>query len=110
MGIEEADLIIFVGTNPRLEAPILNARVRKSWTHNELDVAVVGPEVDLSYSYDHLGESLSVLNDLISGKHAFSKRLAEAKRPMVVAGSGLFSRKDGDVAMAKIQELSQKVK
>ena len=44
-----------------------------SWTHNDLQVAVVGPKIDLTYAYDHLGDSTSVLNELASGKHAFSK-------------------------------------
>ena len=51
-GIEEADLVLLVGTNPRYEAPIFNSRLRKCWIHNELDVGVVGPEIDLTYDYD----------------------------------------------------------
>lgn len=48
-GVEDADLVVFVGTNPRFEAPLFNARVRKAWLHNELDAAMIGPEVDLTY-------------------------------------------------------------
>lgn len=44
-----------------------------SWVHNDLQVAVIGPKIDLTYTYEHLGDSPNVLNDLISGKHAFSK-------------------------------------
>lgn len=51
-GVEEADLALLIGTNPRYEAPLLNARLRKCWIHNELDVGVVGPKVDLTYDYD----------------------------------------------------------
>ncbi|KER18777.1 hypothetical protein T265_15831, partial [Opisthorchis viverrini] len=51
-GIEEADLVLLVGTNPRFEAPLLNARLRKCWIHNELQVAVIGPKVDLTYDYE----------------------------------------------------------
>lgn len=51
IGIEQADLVVLIGTNPRYEAPILNARIRKSWIHNNLDVAVIGPELDLTYDY-----------------------------------------------------------
>ncbi|KAB7504040.1 NADH-ubiquinone oxidoreductase subunit, mitochondrial, partial [Armadillidium nasatum] len=61
VGIEEADLLVFIGTNPRYEAPILNARVRKAWTNNELDVALIGPNVDLTYSYEHLGNSVETI-------------------------------------------------
>lgn len=48
-GVEEADLVLLVGTNPRFEAPLFNARLRKAWVHNDLDVAIVGPKVDLTY-------------------------------------------------------------
>ena len=56
VGMEEADLVLLIGTNPRYEAPILNARLRKGWIHNALDVGVLGPEVDLTYDYEHLGK------------------------------------------------------
>lgn len=52
LGVEEADLLLLIGTNPRYEAPLLNARVRKSFLHNELNVALIGPKVDLTYEYE----------------------------------------------------------
>lgn len=52
VGIEEADLVLLVGTNPRFEAPLLNTRLRKSWINNELTVGLVGPKVDLTYDYE----------------------------------------------------------
>jgi len=52
MGIEDSDLVLLVGCNPRFEAPLLNARIRKNWIHNELKVALVGPKVDLTYDYE----------------------------------------------------------
>lgn len=52
VGIDEADLVLFVGTNPRFEAPLINARVRKNWLNNELDVALIGEQVDLTYDYE----------------------------------------------------------
>lgn len=51
-GIEEADLVLLVGTNPRFEAPLLNTRLRKSWINNELNVGLIGPKVDLTYDYE----------------------------------------------------------
>ncbi|KAJ8350274.1 hypothetical protein SKAU_G00254040 [Synaphobranchus kaupii] len=94
-GIEEADLLLLVGTNPRYEAPLFNARVRKSWLHNELQVALVGRNVDLSYTYDHLGESPQVLKEIAAGTHPFNKVLAQAKRPVAVVGSACLQREDG---------------
>lgn len=51
-GIESADLVLLIGTNPRFEAPLLNARLRKCWLNNELDVAMIGGKVDLTYEYE----------------------------------------------------------
>ncbi|XP_071389407.1 NADH-ubiquinone oxidoreductase 75 kDa subunit, mitochondrial isoform X1 [Centroberyx affinis] len=106
-GIEEADLLLLVGTNPRYEAPLFNARIRKSWLHNELQVALVGREVDLSYTYDHLGESAKVLRDIASGTHPFSQVLAKAKHPVVVVGSGSLQREDGAAIMAAVSTIAQ---
>lgn len=52
VGVESADLVVLIGTNPRYEAPIFNARIRKAWIHNELDVALIGPKIDLTYDYE----------------------------------------------------------
>jgi NADH dehydrogenase (ubiquinone) Fe-S protein 1 len=60
-GIEEADLVLIVGANPRFEASLVNTRLRKAWVQNELDVAMVGEKVDLTFDYDHLGEWLKQL-------------------------------------------------
>lgn len=52
VGVEEADVVLMIGTNPRFEAPLLNARIRKSWINNDLRVAAVGPNVDLTYDVE----------------------------------------------------------
>ncbi|XP_065666779.1 NADH-ubiquinone oxidoreductase 75 kDa subunit, mitochondrial isoform X2 [Hydra vulgaris] len=85
--IEEADVLLIVGSCPRYEAPIVNARIRKAWVHNELDVAVIGKKTDLTYDYKHLGDDLSVLYDLAAGKHSFYKVLQSAKKPMIIVGN-----------------------
>ncbi|MGH0121953.1 UNVERIFIED_CONTAM: hypothetical protein FKN15_077434 [Acipenser sinensis] len=106
-GVEEADLLLLVGTNPRFEAPLFNARIRKSWLHNDLQVAVVGSKVDLKYTYDHLGESAQILEEIASGKHPFSQDLSKAKKPMVVVGSAAFQRKDGAAIHAAVSTIAQ---
>ncbi|XP_030642368.1 NADH-ubiquinone oxidoreductase 75 kDa subunit, mitochondrial-like isoform X2 [Chanos chanos] len=105
-GMEEADLLLLVGTNPRYEAPLLNARIRKSWLHNELQVALVGREVDLSYSYNHLGDSTQVLQDIAAGKHSFCQALSQAKRPVVVVGSAALQREDGAAIHAAVSTIA----
>ncbi|KAL7826166.1 hypothetical protein SRHO_G00339040 [Serrasalmus rhombeus] len=106
-GIEECDLLLLIGTNPRYEAPLFNARVRKSWLHNELQVALVGHDVDLSYSYNHLGDSTQVLKDLATGKHPYCQVLAQAKRPVVVVGSSCLQRADGAAILSAVSTIAQ---
>lgn len=106
-GIEECDLLLLVGTNPRFEAPLFNARIRKSWLHNELQVAVVGHQVDLSYSYEHLGEETAVLRQLADGSHPFCQVLAAAKRPVVVLGSAALQRDDGAAILSAVSAVAQ---
>nr|XP_022305038.1 NADH-ubiquinone oxidoreductase 75 kDa subunit, mitochondrial-like [Crassostrea virginica] len=105
--IEEADLVLFIGTNPRFEAPLLNTRVRKSWIHNDLQVAVVGSKVDLTYDYEHLGDSTDVLKKIADGSHPFCKTLNKAKRPMVVVGSTTLQRKDSVAVHAAVSTIAQ---
>ena len=109
-GCEEADLVLLVGTNPRYEAPIFNARLRKGWIHNALDVAVIGPQVDLSYDYDHLGDSPDLLEKLASGNHPFAKQLASAKKPAVIIGAEALQRPDAAALLANAQKLAQDVR
>jgi len=109
-GCEEADLVLLIGTNPRYEAPMLNARLRKGWIHNELDVAVIGPNVDLSYDYEHLGDSTDILQKLADGSHPFAKKLAAAKRPAVIVGSEALQRPDSAALMANAQKLAHDVR
>jgi len=106
-GIEDCDLLLLIGTNPRYEAPLFNARIRKSWLHNELRVALVGREVDLSYSYDHLGEEASVLQELANGTHPFNKVLSSAKRPVVVVGSSALQRDDSAAIWGTVSTIAQ---
>ncbi|KAK3924082.1 NADH-ubiquinone oxidoreductase 75 kDa subunit, mitochondrial [Frankliniella fusca] len=106
-GIEDADLILLIGTNPRYEAPLLNARIRKTWIHKECDVALLGPKVDLSYDYEHLGDDTTTLKKLASGQHPFNKKLSAAKKPMIILGGQQFGRQDAAAILAAVQQLSQ---
>ncbi|XP_032921047.1 NADH-ubiquinone oxidoreductase 75 kDa subunit, mitochondrial [Catharus ustulatus] len=106
-GVEEADVLLLVGTNPRFEAPLFNARIRKSWLHNDLKVALVGSPVNLTYTYEHLGESPQILQDIASGKHPFSEVLNHAKKPMVVVGSAALQRDDGAAIHAAVSTIAQ---
>ncbi len=94
-GIEDADVVLLVGTNPRLEAPVLNARLRKRWLAGALRIGVIGPQADLTYPHDYLGAGPSTLTGLARAKGAFIDALKAAKAPAIIVGAGALSRSDG---------------
>ncbi|MAF94313.1 MAG: NADH-quinone oxidoreductase subunit G [Rhodospirillaceae bacterium] len=94
-GIEQADACLLIGANPRYEAPVLNARLRKRWTMGGFSVAVVGPGEDLTYDYQLLGAGPDALKSIASGRHDFAKVLKAAERPMLILGQGALTRDDG---------------
>jgi NADH-quinone oxidoreductase subunit G len=90
-GIEEADAILIIGSNPRREASVLNARIRKAWRAKGTPIAVIGDNADLTYSYEYLGNGLSALTDLVARKGSFGEILAKAVRPLIIVGEGAVS-------------------
>src|SRR5947209_17282656 len=72
-GIEQADALLIIGSNPRKEAAVLNARIRKRWRTGQLKIAVIGDRADLTYAHDHIGAGTDSLCDLAAGKHAFAE-------------------------------------
>ncbi|KZD09862.1 NADH-quinone oxidoreductase subunit NuoG [Oceanibaculum pacificum] len=108
-GIEEADFILLVGSNPRVEAPIVNARIRKRWLTGKLKVASIGAPADLTYDAENLGDSPTLLGDLVSGKHDLAEALSKAERPMVIVGQGALTRADGAAILAQARALAEKV-
>ncbi|MFN0041700.1 MAG: NADH-quinone oxidoreductase subunit NuoG [Alphaproteobacteria bacterium] len=94
-GIERADLCLLIGTDPRREAPLVNARLRKRYLAGGFAVAAIGPETDLSYRVEWLGNSARAIEDIATGRHPFAGRLQAAKNPMLVLGQGALARPDG---------------
>lgn len=109
-GVDESDLVLVVGTNLRTQHPVLNARIRRCVTQNDLKVAVIGPSESLGYDYKHIGNSTKTLKEILDGSHPFAKKLEKAKLPMVILDSSLLKREDGEAVMALIQELGSKYK
>ncbi|OXE37048.1 MAG: NADH-quinone oxidoreductase subunit G [Phenylobacterium zucineum] len=104
-GIENADVILLVGTNPRLEAPVLNARLRKRWLAGALTIGVIGEQADLTYGYDYLGAGPFTLSGLT--KSAFGKALKAAKAPAIILGAGAFARADGAAVAAAAADMAK---
>ncbi|MEP9351130.1 NADH-quinone oxidoreductase subunit NuoG [Xanthobacter sp. KR7-225] len=98
-GIEAADAILLVGTDPRHEASVINARIRKRWRMGGLKVGVVGPQAELTYSYEYLGAGPDSLADL-AGAGTFAETLRAAERPMVIVGQGALARPDGAAVLS----------
>ena len=105
-GIERADAILLVGTNPRLEAPVLNSRIRKRWRQGGLKVGLVGTPADLTYACEHLGGGAQTLVDIAAGRHPFSKVLADARAPLVIVGQAVAQRGDGLAVMATAAQIA----
>lgn len=105
-GIEQADALLIVGSNPRKEAAVLNARIRKRWRSGKLKVGVIGAKADLTYDYDYLGAGTDSLSDLAAGKHSFAEVLKGAKNPIVLVGAGSLARHDGAAVLALAAKLA----
>jgi NADH dehydrogenase (ubiquinone) Fe-S protein 1 len=109
VGIDQTDLLLLVGCNPRVEAPVLNARIRKAVELNGLQVGVIGSAPNLTYNYTHLGNSAATLKDLVDGKHPFlSEKLAKAELPMVLVSVHALERSDGAAIQNYINQLAEK--
>ena len=106
-GIDETDLLILIGFNPKVESPVLNARIRKAVNVNGLDVALIGSAPNLTYDYNHLGNTAEVLKDLAEGNHPFNERLAKAELPMVLISTSALERSDGAAIMNYIYKLGE---
>ncbi len=100
LGVEEADRLLLVGANPRTEAAVLNARIRKAWLHNDLPVSMIGEAVDLTYDYEHLGRAPADFDKVLSGD--FAKAFKDSERGMVVVGAGALNRPDSGAILNRL--------
>ena len=100
LGVEEADALLLIGANPRQEAAVWNARIRKAWLWNDLKVGVIGEAADLTYDYEHLGNGPDALNGLFGRDSEIAEALRNAEKPMIVVGEGVLAREDGQAILA----------
>ena len=104
-GIEQADALLIIGPNPRKEAAVLNARIRKRWRAGKFPIGVIGERADLTYPYEYLGAGSDTLTDVSVGLHDFTDELKKAERPLIILGSSVLARPDG----AALSALAAKV-
>jgi NADH-quinone oxidoreductase subunit G len=100
-GIEAADCLLIIGSNPRKEAPVLNARIRKRWLKGNFQIGVIGEQVDLTYAYKYMGAGVETL----LGPDA--KPPEGAKKPMMIIGQGALMRADGAAVLAAAAKVAQ---
>jgi NADH dehydrogenase (ubiquinone) Fe-S protein 1 len=91
-GIEEADAILLIGSNPRHEAAVLNARIRKQWMRSPLEIGYVGEPFQSTFKYQDLGTDAAAVKKALNGE--FGKKLSAAKRPLIIVGSGVTEHAD----------------
>lgn len=105
-GLDETDWILLIGTNPRVEAPVFNARIRKAHL-NGAKIHLIGAPVDLTYPYKHLGQGLKAIEDISSGGPVL-KEMQSAQKPMIIVGSVVNFRKDRDAILANVFDITAK--
>ncbi|TRC78939.1 NADH-quinone oxidoreductase subunit G [Mesorhizobium sp. WSM4307] len=108
-GIEQADAVLIIGANPRFEASVLNARIRKRWRVGNLPVGVIGDIGDTRYEYELLGAGPDSLKDLADGNGKFFQTLKKATHPLIIIGQGALARADGAAVLGQAAKLAAAV-
>ena len=103
--IDSAEAIMLIGTNPRLEAPVLNARIRKAWSRGA-SVGVIGEMIDLTFEANHIGTDPAIMTELLKRDHS----AVQEKPSMIIVGQGALTRGDGAAILAAAQALAESTK
>ena len=107
--IEDSDLILLVGVNPRTEAPVLNSRILKAVNKKRSKIYNIGTPNDLTYEYEHLGNTAKTINELLNGSHELCEEIKKAKLPMLIVGRDALTRADGEALLGKIKSMANKL-
>ena len=106
-GIEQADACLLIGSNPRHEAPLVNARLRKRHLRGGFRVGRIGEPFDLTYPVVDIGAGAPSLQEVLDAKHSFADVLKKAERPMLILGQGPLTRPDGAAILAAARQLAE---
>lgn len=109
-GLEKADAFLLVGTQPRVEAPMVNARIRKTVRATQAKVAYIGSPSDFNYDHQHIGTGPETLLEIAEGRHPFCSTLLTAKNPVIMVGAGIFERKDKDAIFSAVETIAKSAK
>jgi len=108
-GLEDADAILLVGTNPRHEAPLVNTRIRKAWVQGGTEIGMIGEAANLTYDYDHVGTSAADVAAFAASKKGFAKTFKAAKNPVIIVGAGALRGQAGLALLAELGALAKSV-
>ena len=103
-GIEDSDLIVLIGTNPRYEATILNLRIRKRYLKNNLKVYSIGDVGDLTYPYEILPNDTKIIKEIVEGNHDLSSKIENSKKPLIIIGYSVLNLKSGKYVFEEIKK------
>ena len=106
--IDNADAILLIGTNPRWEACVLNARIRKAYINNDCKIGLIGKKLDLTYKYEHLSERIEHINDLLNNNSPFSEVLKNSKKSLIIIGNSAINYRDGKEVLNVCSEIAKK--
>jgi NADH-quinone oxidoreductase subunit G len=106
-GIDTAEACLLIGVNPRIEAPIINARLRKRYLAGGFRLAVIGPETEMTYQAERLGAGPETLTEVLDGTHSFHKVLKQADHGMIILGMAALARPDGAAVLAAARRLAE---
>ena len=95
-GIEESDFILLVGTNPRFEATMVNARIRKAYLNKNIKIVSINNVGDLTYPYEYLDGKTQTIKDIVENNSELSKKILDAKKPMIVLGDSFLKIKSAN--------------
>ena len=107
-GIEEADLVLLIGTNPRHEATMLNARIRKAYAQRQIPIFSVGDPGDLTYEYTVIGNSTDTIKKILNKELEFSKKLLSSKKPIIIIGESALELKSGQYIIEEFKKFLKK--
>ena len=107
-GIEDSDFIFLIGTNPRYEATILNARIRKSYLNNDTKIISLNDVGDLTYPYESLNGQTQTIKDIFEGNHEISKQILSANKPLIILGESLMISNSAKYLFNKVKEFLMK--
>ena len=107
--IENADAILLIGSNPRWEASVLNARIRKAYLQNDCKIGLIGKNINLNYNFVHLSDSIAHINEIHDGTSFFCKILNEAKNPLIIIGTSAINHEEGQNVLNNCAEIAKKL-